>query len=271
MKPISQLGYEESPRRTDRGRAQLEQGGLDLDASLKLWERGEELAKRCEEHLAGARQKVEKALASRDDDRSLTLEPVEPIGGRNWNTFQLFSLSAMGDSTLTTELGRVLVTGGSGFVGTNLVTERCSTRPPGPLLRPGPVAAAPARPARDVVRATSPTTADVAAAVDGIDTVIHTAAIIDLMGGGSVTGEYRERSFAVNVGGTENLVHAGAGGRGEAIRLHRIQQRGDGRPEHRRRRRNPALHQRDSTTCTPRPRWSPRNSCLVAERRRAAC
>ena len=32
-------------------------------------------------------------------------------------------LSGMGDSTLTTELGRVLVTGGSGFVGANLVTE----------------------------------------------------------------------------------------------------------------------------------------------------
>ena len=29
------------------------------------------------------------------------------------------------------------------------------------------------------------------------------------MGGGSVTGEYRDRSFAVNVGGTENLVRAG--------------------------------------------------------------
>jgi 3beta-hydroxy-delta5-steroid dehydrogenase/steroid delta-isomerase len=29
----------------------------------------------------------------------------------------------MGDSSLTTELGRILVTGGSGFVGANLVTE----------------------------------------------------------------------------------------------------------------------------------------------------
>ena len=29
----------------------------------------------------------------------------------------------MGDASLTTELGRVLVTGGSGFVGANLVTE----------------------------------------------------------------------------------------------------------------------------------------------------
>jgi 3beta-hydroxy-delta5-steroid dehydrogenase/steroid delta-isomerase len=45
--------------------------------------------------------------------------------------------------------------------------------------------------------------------VDGIDTVFHTAAIIELMGGASVTDEYRKRSFAINVGGTENLVHAG--------------------------------------------------------------
>lgn len=42
----------------------------------------------------------------------------------------------------------------------------------------------------------------------GIDTVFHTTAIIDLMGGDSVTDEYRQRSCAVNVGGTENLVHA---------------------------------------------------------------
>jgi 3beta-hydroxy-Delta5-steroid dehydrogenase / steroid Delta-isomerase len=46
----------------------------------------------------------------------------------------------------------------------------------------------------------------VAAAVDGIDTVFHTAALIELLGGASVTEEYRQRSFAVNVGGTENLV-----------------------------------------------------------------
>ena len=32
-------------------------------------------------------------------------------------------LPGMSDSTLTTDLGRVLVTGGSGFVGANLVTE----------------------------------------------------------------------------------------------------------------------------------------------------
>jgi len=48
----------------------LEQGGLDLDTSLALWERGEQLAKRCEEHLAGARKRVSDALAAREPDDS---------------------------------------------------------------------------------------------------------------------------------------------------------------------------------------------------------
>ena len=113
----------------------------------------------------------------------------------------------MGDPTLTTELGRVLVTGGSGFVGANLVTElldrghrvRSFDRAPSPL---------PDHAGLETIVGDITNTDDVARAVDGIDTVIHTAAIIDLMGGGSVTEEYRQRSFAVNVGGTENLVRA---------------------------------------------------------------
>ncbi|MCW2589626.1 MAG: xseB [Mycobacterium sp.] len=68
MTPISQLGYEQARDELIDVVRQLEQGGLDLDTSLKLWERGEELAKRCEEHLAGARQKVEQTLAARDDE-----------------------------------------------------------------------------------------------------------------------------------------------------------------------------------------------------------
>jgi exodeoxyribonuclease VII small subunit len=66
MKPISQLGYEEARDELIEVVQQLEQGGLDLDTSLKLWERGEELAKCCEKHLAGARKRVEDALASKD-------------------------------------------------------------------------------------------------------------------------------------------------------------------------------------------------------------
>ena len=113
----------------------------------------------------------------------------------------------MGDQSLTTELGRVLVTGGSGFVGANLVTEllnrgcevRSFDRVPSPL---------PAHPRLEVFQGDITEIDDVAFAVGGVDTVIHTAAIIDLMGGASVTEEYRRRSFAVNVTGTQNLVRA---------------------------------------------------------------
>lgn len=62
--PISQLGYEACRDELVEVVRLLEQGGLDLDASLRLWERGEQLARRCEEHLAGARQRVTDALAA---------------------------------------------------------------------------------------------------------------------------------------------------------------------------------------------------------------
>lgn len=66
MKPISELGYEDARDELVAVVQQLEQGGLSLDDSLQLWERGEALAKRCEEHLAGARQRVEQAIAARE-------------------------------------------------------------------------------------------------------------------------------------------------------------------------------------------------------------
>src|ERR1700752_3900968 len=128
-------------------------------------------------------------------------------------------LCGMGDSSLTPEssaprvrakLGRVLVTGGSGFVGANLVTElldrghhvRSFDRAPSPLA---------AHPRLEGVEGDICGPQTVGAAVDGVDTVFHTAAIIDLMGGASVTDEYRQRSFTVNVAGTKNLVHAAQG------------------------------------------------------------
>ena len=43
----------------------LELGQMSLDESLKYWERGEALAKRCEVLLDGASQRVEEAIGSR--------------------------------------------------------------------------------------------------------------------------------------------------------------------------------------------------------------
>ena len=46
--------------------AKLESGGLSLDESLTLWERGEHLAAVCTRFLEGARERVETALARTD-------------------------------------------------------------------------------------------------------------------------------------------------------------------------------------------------------------
>ncbi|SDK95230.1 Exodeoxyribonuclease VII small subunit [Lentzea albidocapillata subsp. violacea] len=48
----------------------LEAGGLSLEDSLALWERGEALAKTCEQHLAGARERIDAALAVVEEDVS---------------------------------------------------------------------------------------------------------------------------------------------------------------------------------------------------------
>jgi exodeoxyribonuclease VII small subunit len=45
----------------------LEAGGLTLDDSLTLWERGEHLARVCRQFLDGARERVDAALAAADD------------------------------------------------------------------------------------------------------------------------------------------------------------------------------------------------------------
>lgn len=65
---IAAFGYERARDELVNVVKMLEQGGLDLDDSLALWERGEALATRCEQHLAGARKRVEDAIASHADD-----------------------------------------------------------------------------------------------------------------------------------------------------------------------------------------------------------
>ncbi|WP_046095733.1 exodeoxyribonuclease VII small subunit [Corynebacterium ulcerans] len=60
---IEQLSYEQARNELAEIVRILELGQMNLDESLTYWERGEALAKRCEEHLAGAAHRVGQALA----------------------------------------------------------------------------------------------------------------------------------------------------------------------------------------------------------------
>jgi exodeoxyribonuclease VII small subunit len=60
---VAELGYEAARDELVEVVRRLEAGGLSLEDSLTLWERGEALAGACERHLAGARERVETALA----------------------------------------------------------------------------------------------------------------------------------------------------------------------------------------------------------------
>jgi len=62
------LNYEQARDELAEVVSRLESGGLPLEESLGLWERGEALAKLCERHLAGARERVESALAAAESD-----------------------------------------------------------------------------------------------------------------------------------------------------------------------------------------------------------
>lgn len=60
---VGGLSYEEAREQLVAVVSRLETGGASLEESLGLWERGEALAKRCEEWLEGARKRL---AAARD-------------------------------------------------------------------------------------------------------------------------------------------------------------------------------------------------------------
>lgn len=65
-----EMSYEESREELNNVVRQLESGGLSLKDSLALWERGEELARVCEQWLEGARAKLAAAMDEREGDRA---------------------------------------------------------------------------------------------------------------------------------------------------------------------------------------------------------
>jgi exodeoxyribonuclease VII small subunit len=61
---VAGLSYEQARDELVRVVTELEQGAATLEESLALWERGEALAKRCEEWLLGAKGRLDKARAA---------------------------------------------------------------------------------------------------------------------------------------------------------------------------------------------------------------
>jgi exodeoxyribonuclease VII small subunit len=61
------LTYEQARDKLAAVVKRLEAGGLTLEQSLELWERGERLATVCSEWLDGARARLAAAMATRDE------------------------------------------------------------------------------------------------------------------------------------------------------------------------------------------------------------
>ncbi len=64
---INALSYEQARDELVRVVNALEQGASSLEESLALWERGEALARRCEEWLIGAKARLDAARAGQVD------------------------------------------------------------------------------------------------------------------------------------------------------------------------------------------------------------
>ena len=58
---VAALSYEQARDELVRVVGELEQGSATLEQSLALWERGEALARRCEEWLLGAKERLDAA------------------------------------------------------------------------------------------------------------------------------------------------------------------------------------------------------------------
>ena len=58
----SKLSYESAREELIEVVRKLETGGTTLEESLALWERGELLAKTCQEWLEGARKRLDEAI-----------------------------------------------------------------------------------------------------------------------------------------------------------------------------------------------------------------
>ncbi|NDC48872.1 MAG: exodeoxyribonuclease VII small subunit [Micrococcales bacterium] len=64
---IEKMTYEQARDELTKVLGQLEAGSVTLDQSMALWQRGELLAQKCEQWLAGARAKLDEVLKEKKD------------------------------------------------------------------------------------------------------------------------------------------------------------------------------------------------------------
>jgi len=80
------LSYEQARDELTSVVKRLEAGGLSLEQSLDLWERGEKLAAICAEWLEGARARLTAAMAARDADEAPNGPNAGEPGGKTGKT-----------------------------------------------------------------------------------------------------------------------------------------------------------------------------------------
>ena len=73
------LSYEQARDKLTAVVKRLEAGGLTLEQSIELWERGEQLAAVCAEWLDGARARLAVAMAKRADPATTAETPDAPF------------------------------------------------------------------------------------------------------------------------------------------------------------------------------------------------
>lgn len=75
-KPVSEMSFEEAMAELEAVVSKLESSQVALDDSIKLYERGAELKKHCQEKLKAAEEKVAQITLS-PDGKPESLKPVE--------------------------------------------------------------------------------------------------------------------------------------------------------------------------------------------------
>jgi exodeoxyribonuclease VII small subunit len=75
-KPVAEMNFEQAMAELETVVSKLESSQVALDDSIKLYERGAELKKHCEEQLKAAEEKVAQITLS-PDGKPQNLKPVE--------------------------------------------------------------------------------------------------------------------------------------------------------------------------------------------------